>query len=275
MSTRQATALTGPNKKRRRGHLFDSVKNSSKASDKAVFLQETTPDLDADTDAAPDADFDTADVDCDAAVADSRTLVVLDTVTDTNMTLLERVTEMLEANKADNKKILELVLKNQKQQSKVNQRSTELHEAFASKCVSQLGNDKPVKKKRGRRKGQEVCNAFAKATERLADKKVFVLRLQSNWKCGDAQVHTHTHTCTWPTYVHPPPPPTTTPTTTAHTHTHTPINQHTHTSTIQVKVIRAKLTRKVIEHYNAQAAFKGCHNILHYLLPSLCNKHHL
>jgi hypothetical protein len=235
MSTRQATALTGPNKKRRRGHLFDSVKNStgrknvSKASDKAVFLQETTPDLDADTDAAPDADFDTADVDCDAAVADSRALVVLDTVTDTNMTLLERVTEMLEANKADNKKILELVLKNQKQQSKVNQRSTELHEAFASKCVSQLGNDKPVKKKRGRRKGQEVCNAFAKATERLADKKVFVLRLQSNWKCGDDQVHTHTHTHVRVAHIRAPPSPSNYHSNYHRTHTHTHLLTNTRT----------------------------------------------
>jgi uncharacterized protein Veg len=215
-------ALTG-SRKRKHSHCAgwkNSIgqKNVSKANDKAMFLQETTPD--------PDVPFDTADVDSDPADADSRAIEVQDTDTDTNMTLLARLTEMLEANKADNKQILELVLKNQKQQSKVNQRSTELHEAFASKFVSQSDNDKPttiqaVKKKRGPRKGQEVCNAFAKATKRLADTKVFVLRLQSNWKCGDAQVHTHTHTCAWPTYVHTPPPLPLSLQLPPHTHTHT------------------------------------------------------
>jgi hypothetical protein len=169
-------------------------RNMIKAS---VFLQESVRDPEVDSDAADDPDVDSD--------ADSRALVTQDTEPDTpgcTKLLLAQVTEMLEANKADNKQLLKLILQNQKQQSKVNQRSTVLHDAIAHKMVALADNAKPktitgVKKQRGRRKAQEACNAFAKATKRLADTKVFVLKLQSNWKCADPQVHTHT-----PTYLY-------------------------------------------------------------------------
>jgi hypothetical protein len=169
-------------------------RNMIKAS---VFLQESVRDPEVDSDAADDPDVDSD--------ADSRALVTQDTEPDTpgcTKLLLAQVTEMLEANKADNKQLLKLILQNQKQQSKVNQRSTVLHDAIAHKMVALADNAKPktitgVKKQRGRRKAQEACNAFAKATKRLADTKVFVLKLKSNWKCADPQVHTHT-----PTYLY-------------------------------------------------------------------------
>jgi hypothetical protein len=197
MTTRRATAVTCPRKKRKT-FLTTSGSSSSIGTKNVikakVFLQESLQEPDVDFDAVDDPDALDSDV-------ESRALVAQDTEPDTpgyTKFLLSRVTEMLEANKADNKKLLELVLKNQQQQFKVNQRSTVLHDAFASKIVTLSDNAKPktitgVKKQRGRRKAQEACNAFAKATKRLADTKVFVLKLKSNWKCGDPQVHTHTH----------------------------------------------------------------------------------
>jgi hypothetical protein len=216
MATKRTTQGTGPRKKKKTtinsgSHVRSSIgkKNVNKAflQDKAnmfnkAFLQDAADDPDAD---GSEVDSDAADdPDADSDV-DSRALVTQDTEPDApeyTKFLLAQVTEMLEANKADTKQLLELVLKNQKQQSKVNQRSTVLHDAIAHKIVTLSDNAKPktitgVKKQRGRRKAQEACNAFAKATKRLADTKVFVLKLKSNWKCADPQVHTHT-----PTYLY-------------------------------------------------------------------------